>query len=160
MRLMAVTQTPLEQATELLQELPLLRIKLSRALFCPPNTCEPALAEVIKFLFLASQCTDTPVTPSARVDQAWHEFILFTRTYIKFCEKSYGRIIHHEPSDDHHKNSQQYSQTLRRYRECFGQPPAEFWAVNRSSAEGLDNVDQNDTQHRNAHCGNCESDSN
>lgn len=36
--------------------------------------------------------------PSQVVDVAWHEFILFTRQYQRFCQKALGRFLHHTPS--------------------------------------------------------------
>jgi hypothetical protein len=37
--------------------------------------------------------------PSQVVDVAWHEFILFTRNYQVFCDKSLGRFLHHTPAE-------------------------------------------------------------
>jgi hypothetical protein len=37
--------------------------------------------------------------PSRIVDDAWHEFILFTRTYKTFCLKALGRFLHHTPAE-------------------------------------------------------------
>ena len=37
--------------------------------------------------------------PSQVVDDAWHEFILFTRSYEHFCKKSLGRFLHHTPTE-------------------------------------------------------------
>lgn len=151
--------TPLQQAAELLQELPILRVKLGRALFCSPADCQKVLSEVIKFLTLAAECTGEQITPSARVDLAWHEFILFTRSYSKFCEQNYGKMIHHEPSDDRHKNSRQYVETLRRYRNRFGPPPHEYWVVDWQLSDHADPGVQGNASGRTAHCGNCESES-
>lgn len=36
--------------------------------------------------------------PSQVVDDAWHEFILFTRSYQLFCLKTFGRFLHHTPA--------------------------------------------------------------
>lgn len=35
--------------------------------------------------------------PARDVDDAWHEFILHTHLYAKFCQERYGRFIHHIP---------------------------------------------------------------
>ena len=35
--------------------------------------------------------------PSRVVDEAWHEFITFTRAYDTFCQRAFGRFLHHEP---------------------------------------------------------------
>lgn len=37
--------------------------------------------------------------PSQVVDDAWHEFILFTRNYETFCSKALGRFLHHIPAE-------------------------------------------------------------
>ncbi|MDD2722450.1 MAG: hypothetical protein PHH59_00310 [Methylovulum sp.] len=37
--------------------------------------------------------------PSQIVDDAWHEFILFTRSYQQFCQKAFGRFLHHTPAE-------------------------------------------------------------
>ena len=37
--------------------------------------------------------------PSQVVDEAWHEFILFTRSYQKFCNRAFGRYLHHTPAE-------------------------------------------------------------
>lgn len=35
--------------------------------------------------------------PSQAVDTAWHEFILLTKNYADFCEKAFGKFLHHTP---------------------------------------------------------------
>lgn len=35
--------------------------------------------------------------PSHAVDKAWHEFILLTKNYADFCEKAFGKFLHHTP---------------------------------------------------------------
>jgi hypothetical protein len=37
--------------------------------------------------------------PSQAVDDAWHEFILFTRHYARFCNGAFGRFLHHTPAE-------------------------------------------------------------
>ena len=138
---------PDQLAAAILEARPLLRKKLARALFCPPAEGEKALSETIKFLILAAANTQGQLTPAARVDLVWHEFILFTRTYLEFCEAYLGKVIHHEPNSDHEVNSQQYSLTLARYRKRFGEPPADYWGgANVSSTQAKVS----------ASCGTCE----
>jgi hypothetical protein len=36
--------------------------------------------------------------PSVAVDDAWHEFILFTREYARFCQAAFGHFLHHTPT--------------------------------------------------------------
>lgn len=49
--------------------------------------------------FLACLCAGrkTLAMPSQAVDVAWHEFILMTREYHAFCDKAFGRYLHHTP---------------------------------------------------------------
>jgi hypothetical protein len=35
--------------------------------------------------------------PSHAVDEAWHGFILCTARYSAFCERAYGKFLHHHP---------------------------------------------------------------
>jgi hypothetical protein len=36
--------------------------------------------------------------PSQVADDLWHEFILYTRNYQVFCERAFGRFLHHTPA--------------------------------------------------------------
>ncbi|MDX6284620.1 MAG: hypothetical protein QOG53_105 [Frankiales bacterium] len=35
--------------------------------------------------------------PSHAVDEAWHGLILCTARYADFCDRAYGRFLHHHP---------------------------------------------------------------
>jgi hypothetical protein len=35
--------------------------------------------------------------PSHAADEAWHEMILMTREYTSFCNRAFGRYLHHNP---------------------------------------------------------------
>jgi hypothetical protein len=35
--------------------------------------------------------------PSKVVDEAWHAFILHSREYTQFCDRAFGRYLHHAP---------------------------------------------------------------
>ena len=37
--------------------------------------------------------------PSKAVDALWHEFILHTRSYEAFCQRAFGRTLHHTPAE-------------------------------------------------------------
>lgn len=51
--------------------------------------------------------------PSQAADDAWHEFILFTREYRRFCRAAFGRYLHHTPAEAMSKPTQA-SDGLRR----------------------------------------------
>ena len=84
--------------------------------------------ETLKFLFLCARCNKT-LTPSILIDQIWHEFILFTRTYESFCQSRLDRFIHHQPSNDDNENKNQYEATLLAYQEIFGEPVQPYWPL-------------------------------
>ena len=37
--------------------------------------------------------------PSRAVDEAWHEFILDSVSYTRFCERAFGEYLHHTPDE-------------------------------------------------------------
>lgn len=51
------------------------------------------------FLFCRRAGRRMVAMPSQAVDDAWHEFILFTRQYDKFCRHAFGRFLHHTPAE-------------------------------------------------------------
>ncbi len=52
--------------------------------------------DMVKFLWLCGTKRGR-FSPTKRIDEAWHRFILFTKDYHEFCNKSFGRYIHHGP---------------------------------------------------------------
>lgn len=54
--------------------------------------------------------------PSQAVDDAWHEFILFTRSYDRFCRQAFGRFLHHTPAEAMRSPSQASSGLKRAWR--------------------------------------------
>ena len=59
------------------------------------NDAQQLFQELETFLDHASTCV---ATPSSRIDDAWHEFILHTKDYGEFCRDRYGRLVHHVPT--------------------------------------------------------------
>lgn len=51
------------------------------------------------FLICNSAGRKMVAMPSQAVDDAWHEFILFTRNYQAFCQRAFGRFLHHTPAE-------------------------------------------------------------
>lgn len=63
------------------------------------KTAEMHFTELKKFLIVCrTNIGKVRSTPSRKVDEAWHLFILFTRDYAAFCEKYLGQFIHHKPT--------------------------------------------------------------
>ncbi len=93
------------------------------------------IREYLRFAYL-SWTTPDGATPSKAVDEAWHTHILFTRSYIGFCEAARGSYLHHQPGDggdeDKARFREAYHRTLDRYLAEFGTPPARWWPDERT----------------------------
>lgn len=55
--------------------------------------------EALAFLNLCAQKTGVAYGPSELVDIGWHTFILYTKEYAAFCDRTAGRFLHHHPND-------------------------------------------------------------
>lgn len=114
-------------AQDLLIQTPMLSDKIATKLVLEQaDFVKQGLIETLRFLTLCAG-QNGALTPSKRVDDIWHEFILFTKTYQTFCEDKYGRFIHHQPSQKDHENDIQYRHTLACYVEVFGQADDQYW---------------------------------
>ncbi|KAA3655624.1 MAG: hypothetical protein DWQ11_00105 [Proteobacteria bacterium] len=58
--------------------------------------------------------------PSQAVDDAWHEFILFTRNYQAFCRHGLGRFLHHVPAEAMSSPTQAQTGLKRSWRLACG----------------------------------------
>jgi hypothetical protein len=90
-------------------------------------------AEYRQFLALHLAYPDADIVPCKLVDEIWHQHILDTAAYRDDCEAIFGRFLDHFPYfgmrgyDDAQALSDAYADTIERYRERFGEPPAETW---------------------------------
>jgi hypothetical protein len=97
--------------------------------------------EVKRYLFLnrADQSKLWEIH-SLRVDEVWHQFILFTRQYADFCTQYYGAYSPHSPSNApvSAKNSASQKQvaTFKEfhayYEKVFGEPLPDHWYDERN----------------------------
>ena len=115
------------QLLELQGSLPLLLRKCGAVAEGAKVSVEALMVETLRFLWLVGQGPGEQLTPSRVVDLAWHELILFTADYERFCQHHYGRFLHHRPGDDGQEHAKQYRRTLQAYFGVFGAPPALFW---------------------------------
>ncbi len=63
-------------------------------------SCAEAMLAETSFLQFALLCavTDQTVTPSGLADEYWHDFILHTHQYAEWCQRHFGRFLHHRPA--------------------------------------------------------------
>lgn len=78
-------------------EHPQLLKKLERKLGLTSEQAKELFLELMNFLLLCATTTGSH-EPTPRVDEAWHEFILYTADYAAFCEVYAGFFIHHRPA--------------------------------------------------------------
>jgi hypothetical protein len=83
---------------------------------------------------------------SLRVDEVWHQFVLFTWEYVNFCQNFFGRYIHHNPSNAPEHNPGNVSESSptvvktptsfedfkNRYQALFGEPLPDVWYDEKS----------------------------
>jgi hypothetical protein len=106
---------------------------------------EELFTEVKRYLVMSEVCDDVVVGMcSARVDEAWHAFILYTSQYADFCQRYFGHFIGHAPknapkagADPHgHRRELSFPEFCTRYEELFGELLPEVWLDPRNVVVG------------------------
>lgn len=115
-----------EAAGELLAAKPVLLEKLRVACDVEAEGARRGIREVLRFLALTG-LAEGGLTPSPRVDDAWHEIILCTREYAALCQRYFGRFVHHDPGGTEDLNRHRFRETLRQYNLHFGPPDPAWW---------------------------------
>ncbi len=106
--------------------------RLGREQGWSPEFTRRVLAEYRRFLFLCA-IAGHPVCPSEAVDAAWHQHLIYSRSYwLDLCEDTLRFPLHHVPTtggpDESRKHHQMYQQSLASYRRVFDEePPADIW---------------------------------
>ena len=102
--------------------------RIAQDLSLSDSKAREAFVECVKFLYL-HKLKPGSYTPSKLVDEVWHIFLLFTRSYQNFCAVFIVRFIHHEPGieEEGGKFIKQYDLTLLALQEFYGEPNCEFW---------------------------------
>lgn len=59
---------------------------------------------------------DAITFPSSQADVFWHAFVLFTKPYAAWCDRHFGRFLHHTPFEDPY---QLYPEASRAKGEAF-----------------------------------------
>jgi hypothetical protein len=104
--------------------------RLQKKLGIDTEDAQDLFEDLKRFLFIAGT-TKEPMAPPERIDEAWHHFILFTRDYEDFCEKFFGKFIHHKPYGPEEIAANDGSiikRTIARTREVFGDVLSENWS--------------------------------
>lgn len=66
---------------------------------CPKGTQRSDLDTGLRQFLLAcgSNTHLAAAMPSKVIDEAWHEFLTYTRDYATFCDQAFGQMLHHVP---------------------------------------------------------------
>jgi hypothetical protein len=95
--------------------------------------------EVKRFLVLVRSGDDAPWDMcSRRVDEAWHQFVLFTREYIRFCMRCFGSYVQHRPggapsiASEELEGESSFAGFRARYEAFFGEPLPDVWYDDKS----------------------------
>jgi hypothetical protein len=103
-----------------------------------PEEAEALFAEVKRYLVIAALDSGTSWHMySLRIDECWHQFILFTRQYVEFCKLYFGRYVPHAPSNSPETGRKpgrraSFREFDARYRELFHSPLPEIWVDARN----------------------------
>lgn len=91
--------------------------------------------ETKKFLVVAASNPAKAYSPSKKVDEMWHSFLLNTKDYLTFCDRV-GSFMHHVPSDEPRPTN--YSRTRRDMRRFFGELNSKYWSKQDADCSSCD----------------------
>lgn len=108
-----------------------------------------AVNEYGRFLHLHKLLPNGKLVPGKAVDKVWHDHILHTRDYIKFCETELGGYLHHDPKDQSIQEMNDMKPTIELYTSTFGHPPPSiYWLEDIKTHIRYDtNTTNNNTTH-------------
>jgi hypothetical protein len=97
--------------------------------FTDPQELRACFTELKKYVSL-SRIHQVPLAmTSPRVDEVWHQFILFTREYRDFCAEFHGGFFHHAPNLPSRPGNPKHIENLVRcYQATYGPMPA-VWNI-------------------------------
>ncbi len=129
------TVAPATAMDAVAHEAPYVIEKLVKARIARDEDEAHALFTEAKRYMVLVQIDDTKIWQmhSLRVDEAWHQFILFTAQYTQFCLRFFGRYVHHSPSNapealtPNKRPLATFAEFRARYEELFGLTLPEIW---------------------------------
>lgn len=110
-------------------EAPYLEEKLLKeGKFSSSEDYRQAFTEFKKYVALGALFGKGHGMASKKVDEVWHQFILFTKEYHEFCDDFLGRYMHHSPKTSYTPLEEGSAQKLtKHYNLVFGDMPLHVW---------------------------------
>jgi hypothetical protein len=90
-------QNPVDRANRAVAELELPDAVFKTCPWQPRELIDTGLRQWLRCCAAAVHSGQVIGMPSHAVDEAWHGFILCTARYSAFCDRAYGRYLHHHP---------------------------------------------------------------
>lgn len=96
-----------------------------------PTQVEEHLRELKRYLVMLA-VRGEPLVMGGPVDALWHTWMLFSRSYVEFCERVAGRYLHHQPGRDHDLTPEEERTKWATFRALYKQlfadaPPEHIW---------------------------------
>jgi hypothetical protein len=91
------------------------------------NEAREGFEETKKFLALCASRPNERLSPSKSIDNYWHEWIIFTKSYAQFCSLV-GTFVHHDPSAAPEVDA--YYKTVREMKKFYGDVDSKYWSNN------------------------------
>lgn len=144
-----------EIAAEFTPPLGLVERCIDNEIVLDKNEFSEYFVELLKFLWLGRYggLDDSVPMYNKRIDNIWHEWILFTKAYGPDCMQLYGRFMHHVPVSpkqvEDPSPKTRFLNFINAYEKHFGALPA-IWGLDPKvetvpRRECLDPVEQCDT---------------
>ncbi len=108
---------------------PELIVRLEEKLNIPEQEASELFDDLKRFLFLCAT-QEERLGPTDRIDEAWHNFILFTKDYRNFCTDILGKFVEHVPlstRDRSKKDGNLMHATSKLARQVFGDNLSRNW---------------------------------
>jgi hypothetical protein len=127
---------PARMSDALAHEAPFLIEKLLKEHIVDSEEEGRALFQEVKRFIVLVRSDETTLWDmhSLRIDEAWHQFVLFTSEYIAFGHRYFDTYIQHSPSNapepepsDLARTASTFDDFKTRYIELFGEEPPDSW---------------------------------
>lgn len=103
----------------------MIRERIQREGSIEAGQIDKAVREYKRFMLLIAYANCGLAMCSKTVDEVWHTHILHTREYADFCQRAFGRFIHHIPNNSQHPgNPADVARFFELYETVFGAVPA------------------------------------